>query len=47
MNAPPLAVFAQAGWVGFAVIGLGAALAALLHRFGSLAAAALGSRLVR
>ncbi len=47
MNAPPLAVFAQAGWAGFAVIGLGAALAALLHRFGSLAAAALGSRLVR
>lgn len=47
MNVSPLAVFAQAGWAGFAVIGLGAALAALLHRFGSLAAAALGSRLVR
>ena len=47
MNAPPLAVFAQAGWAGFAVIGLGAALAALMHLFGSLAAAAFGSRLVR
>lgn len=47
MNASPLAVFAQAGWTGFPAIGRGAALGALLHRFGSLAAAALGFRLVR
>jgi hypothetical protein len=47
MNAPPLAIFAQADWAGFAVIGLGEALGERLHRFGSFAAAALGSRLIR
>jgi CrcB protein len=31
MNASPLAIFAQAGWAGFAAIGLGAAIGAWLR----------------